>query len=160
MELSKKQVKALLEVISSDETRHVLCNAYVDTYKERTVLVATDGYMLVAIDAPTLQPGRFIHRDELTKWYKAATSKDILTDEVAHEMSRDDDFLSYPKWQEIIAKVQTTPMTNILLNARYMMTLSVLKGDVLNLKLHGATAPMIDDTTNNLYLIMPIKGGK
>ena len=159
MELSKKQVKALLEVISSDKTRHILCNAYVDTYKDKTVLVATDNYTLVALDAPTLQPGRFIHRDELTKWYKLAGAKDILTDEVAHEMSRDDD-LNYPKWQEVIAKVQTTPMTNVLLNAKYMMTLETLKGEHLNLKLHGATAPMIDDTTNNLYLIMPIKGGK
>lgn len=163
MQLTKKQVKALLEVMSSDTVRPVICTAKVDTYEGRTVLIATDGYQLAALDAPELKghEGKLIDRTELIKWYKLASTKDRLDEAALIEMknARDDDkwYGEYPEWVKIIEAQERAELTKIALNANYMLTMQVLADKTLVYDTHGQRGAVMARDDNNLYVIMPLK---
>lgn len=161
--LTKKQVKAFLEVISSDTSRPVICTAKIDTYKGRTVLIATDGYQLAALDAPGLKghEGKLIDRTELIKWYKLAGTKDRLDEKALIEMpnARDDDrwFGEYPEWTKIIEAQHAGEITKIALNARYMLTMQTLADKTLIYDTHGKFGAVMAREDDNLYVVMPLK---
>ena len=163
MQLTKKQVKAFLEVISSDTSRPVICTAKVDTYEGRTVLIATDGYQLAALDAPGLKghEGKLIDRTELIKWYKLAGTKDRLDEKALIEMpnARDDDkwYGEYPEWVKIIEAQHPGEITKIALNARYMLTMQTLADKTLVYTANGQRGAVTAREDNNLYVIMPLK---
>jgi hypothetical protein len=86
--MNKSQVKALLDVISTDEIRSVLTYALIDEFEGRLMLIATDGYALAAIalantdkELCALHKGKLVSRQSLTRWYKLASAKDILSTE-------------------------------------------------------------------------------
>ena len=163
MQLTKKQVKAFLEVISSDTSRPVICTAKVDTYEGRTVLIATDGYQLAALDAPGLKghEGKLIDRTELIKWYKLAGTKDRLDEKALIEMpnARDDDkwYGEYPEWVKIIEAQAPGEIAKVILNANYMLNMQILADKPLPYTANGQRGAVIAYEDNNLYVIMPLK---
>lgn len=163
MQLTKKQVKAFLEVISSDTSRPIICTAKIDTYKGRTVLIATDGYQLAALDAPGLkgQEGKLIDRTELIKWYKLASSKDRLDENTLIKMpdARDSEkwYGEYPEWIKIIEAQHPGEITKVALNAKYMLTMQILADAPILYTTNGQRGAVTAYENNNLYVIMPLK---
>jgi hypothetical protein len=174
MTLSKQQVKALLDVLSKDDTRPVLEHALIDDYQGRMVLVATDSYKLVALNIGPLDGwpehvGKFVSRDALTRWYKLAGNKDMLGAEELVEMATVDDDLAYPKWQNLLKErdpsgvgyteqdLQPVPISKLSFNAKYALTLETVAAHVLTYELHGPLGAMIATTDNGLFILMPMK---
>jgi DNA polymerase III sliding clamp (beta) subunit (PCNA family) len=175
MNLTKKQVKAFLDVISSDETRPILTNAKIDTYEGRPVLVGTDSYKLAVITlTDDILPlmGYLIPRAELIKWHKLASHKDYLTeadlqpmatpDDQAMFRNDDQDKSQYPKWQPLVTRDKNEAVTHISINAQFMATMQTLAdADGYNgglvWEFGGALAPVIAEHNQNIYVVMPRK---
>ena len=169
IELKKTQVGALLKVISKDEMKPILMNAYVDKWDEYTVLVATNGYVFAALyldseDAEELV-GRLIRRDAFEKWYKLATGKDRLTTRELVRLSSDDyaqhgEFASgtYPEWQKIVPDGVPSRESEMIFNADFAKVLQDLEeADGMKWELNGRLAPMVSHTAKGVYLLMPRK---
>lgn len=161
MQLTRKQVKALLDVISSDETRPVLNNLVIDKYENKIVAVATDGYKLVALDTEISEDhlGKVVSRENLIKWYKLANAKDRLDDKWLLEMTEELN-ADYPKWQDLIPKGDPTPSNQICLDAQYLLTMSTLADSHLILNFYNKdnhVAPIVSRANNGLYVIMPVR---
>lgn len=166
MQLTKKQVKSLLDVISSDTARPVITHVKIDTYEGHPVLVGTDGYTLVALrltDDILPSMGQLIPRAELTKWYKLAGTKDRLTEADLIPMAVPDDKsfengrTNYPEWQKLIP-TEFGSLPSFALNANYLLTMQTLNDAPLTWQL-GMTklTPVIARANDNLYVIMPLK---
>lgn len=166
MNLTKKQVKMLLDIISSDTARPVITHAKIDTYEGHPVLVGTDGYVLTALrlsDDVLPVIGQLIPRAELTKWYKLAGTKDRLTEEdiipmaVPDSKSFENGNANYPEWQKLIP-TEAGALPSFTLNANYLLTMQTLNDAPLTWQL-GMTklAPVIARANDNLYVIMPLK---
>lgn len=165
MNLTKRQVKALLEVISADESRPVLTHAKIDTFNDQTVLVATDSYKLAAInlDPKIVKPilGQLIPRAELQKWYKLATNKDFLTDtDLLTITVKESEVGKYPQWQQLVPdKKKFSALAGIGLNASYLLTIQTLiDTTALMLEFYGPLMPVVIRHDQNTYIVMPIKG--
>ena len=160
--MNKKQVNALLKVMSKDTMRPVLRNAYIDEYEGRTVLVATDGYMLTAlnIEIDSEHVGKSIKREAIEVWYKLAVARSRFDGEAIAELANNKANLSdlnYPKWQGPIDREQSA-QDAMMFNADYAKTLQDLSGEIgLVWKLHGKLSPMIARTENGMYVMMPMK---
>lgn len=168
MNLNKKQVGALLKVISKDDSRPVLTTAKVDKWGDDIVLVATDGYVLVALqldkeDGAELV-GKLIRREAIERWYKLATGKSRLDTRELVEVSNEDygqhgEYANYdyPQWQQLI-KSHDVEVGEIAFNADYAKVLQDLDGsDGLRYELNGSLAPMIANTERGTYVLMPRK---
>ena len=175
MNLNKRQVKALLEVISADLTRPALTYAYIDDYDGKTVLVATDSYKLAVLDVgrvpdPEAHVGKFVARAELLKWYKLAESRDLLTSEGVLGMAeRIDEAIKYPDWRMLLTRHYERVATlvkhkefvgasQLSFNTEYAVHLETLAGGNLNYKLTGNIDMMVATKNGNLYILMPRKG--
>jgi len=169
IELKKTQVGALLKVISKDEMKPILMNAYVDKWDDDTVLVATNGYVFSALyldseDAEELV-GRLIRREAFEKWYKLATGKDRLTTQELVRLSSDDyaqhgEFASgeYPKWKSIVPDGIPSRESEMIFNADFAKVLQDLEeADGMKWELTGKLAPMVSRTSKGVYLLMPRK---
>lgn len=134
MNLTKKQVKAFLEVLSSDEVRPILTQASIELYNDITHLVATDSYKLVAIPVNGVSDmvGKRIPRAELVKWYKLAGTKDYFTDENVRELATIDpeEHGKYPEWQKLIPTDTEEPFaqTGMGVQASFLVTMENLAG--------------------------------
>lgn len=172
MNLTKKQVGALLKVMSKDTTRPVLCGVKVDKYLGKNVLVATDGYIMAVLGLGEIEAelsgNWIIRRDALERWYKLADGKSRLTERELLNVSRDDytkndGYLegSYPDWQNMImAKVisDRQPTESVKFNADYAKTLQDLSGDDgLEWSLGGTLGAMVAESNGNTYIMMPMK---
>lgn len=166
MNLNKKQVGALLKVISKDTSRQALTNAHVDKWGDDYVLVATDGYVLCALQLGSdvwMLNGKNIRRSAIEKWYKLATGKDRLDTEALRHVSGSDyadnggyDDSEYPKWQSLIPTSLADGSVDITFNAEYARTLQELDGsDGLTYELRGELGAMMANTGNGTYLLMP-----
>lgn len=167
--MNKKQVGAFLKVMSKDQSRPVLMCAKVDEYEGKAVLVATDGYILAAvnIDNEDAEPlmGRLIRREAIERWYKLATGKDRLDARTLAEVSAEDYAMNdgyadyeYPKWKNIIPTGDVSGSNHIAFNAEYAKVLQDLDGsDGLIWNIYGEIKPMVAPTDNGLYLLMPRK---
>lgn len=135
MNLTKKQVKAFLEVMSSDDSRPVLTQASIELYNDISHLVATDSYKLVAIPVTGVSDmiGKRIPREELVKWYKLASNKDYFTDENVRELATIDPEESgkYPEWQKLMPTEEEEPFaqTGMGVQASYLLTMENLAGN-------------------------------
>lgn len=160
MNLSRRQVKALLDVVSADEMRPILCRAEVQLFEDRPYLVATNSYMLAAIKLPeafTDLVGHSITRQDLVKWYKLATGRDQFTEDNVRELATVHDG-KYPEWQRLVPTGEAVPMSSMVFNADYCATMQVLadtKG--LEWKYFGALAPMLAKTADKILIVMPMK---
>jgi len=166
--MNKKQVGALLKVMSKDNMRPVICSGYVDRYNERVVLVTTDGYKLSAIymDGADELVGKLIRRSAFEKWYKLATGKSRLNGEELVSLSADDyaqnnGYMSgdYPKWQGLVPTGITQAQSEMSFNADYFKIIQEVDGaESVKVELYGKLSPMVIKTDNGVHLVMPMKG--
>lgn len=162
IQLKRQQVKAMLDIISKDNARPAIENAKVVKYGDKLYLTGTDGYVLfmLEVENESLQ-GRAIHRSHIEKWYKLATGKDYLTEEVLDEMPYTDD--TFPDIENIVKSAMVGGETDVIgFNADYAKKVQVLFGvDGLTLKLNGKLGAMVFEPKgqdNKGYgIIMPLK---
>ena len=174
MNLTKKQVKAFLEVLSSDDARPVLTQASIELYNDVSHLVATDGYTLAAIPVNGVSDmiGRRIEREDLVKWYKLASNKDIFTDENVRELAKEvyTDFGEkdtegklygkYPEWQKLVPTGEHGSFSTVSLNAKYLLTMQTLVGqdEGIEMQFYGDKfSPVVIKHDGILCLVMPLK---
>lgn len=162
--MNKSQVKALLDVISTDEIRPVLTYALIDEFEDRLTLIATDGYALAAIalantdkELCALYKGKLISRQSLTRWYKLASVKDILGTEELLGMAESIESMHYPQWQSIAKNHEPENTTRIAFNPQYVVTFTKLAGSNLSFTLKGNGGAMLARHDDNLYLLMPLR---
>lgn len=162
LQLKRQQVKAMLDIISKDNARPAIENAKVVTYNDKLYLTGTDGYVMfmLEVENQALQ-GRAINRKQIEKWYKLATGKDYLTEEVLDEMEYTDD--TFPDVTNIVNSSMIGGDTNYIgFNADYAKKVQTLFGvDGLKLMLNGKLGAMVythDKEDNKGYgIIMPLK---
>jgi len=174
MNLTKKQVKAFLEVLSSDTARPVLTQASIELYNDVSHLVATDGYMLAAIPVNGVSDmiGRRIEREDIVKWYKLAGTKDVFTDDDVRELAKEvyTDFGEkdtegklygkYPEWQKLVPTGENAAFTGINLNVKYLMTAQTLLGRDSGIEMQffgDKFSPVVIKNDGMLVLVMPLK---
>lgn len=169
--MNRKQVNAFLKIMMKDKMRPVLESAYVDELNGRTVLVATDGYVLTAVYIEDAKDyiGKRVTREAVEKWYKLADGKSRLTGDTIQELMEDDQYNAreltgnYPEWKKLLP---TTPDTDafvrdmsISFNANYVKLVQDLNGDEsVKMTLYGKLAPMVVESETALSVIMPVKG--
>lgn len=169
LNLNKKQVGALLKIMSKDDSRPVLCSAKVDTFDDKTVLAFTDGYQLTALyldaeDATEIL-GKMVRRSAIEKWYKLATGKSRLTTQELVTVFADDygqhgSYLegNYPEWQGLVPQGITEPQEKMSFNAEFFKNVQDLyDSEGLTVKLYGILAPMVVDVEQGMSLVMPRK---
>ena len=143
-------------------------NAKIDTYEGTPHLVATDGYVLVAIkldDEASELLGTMIRRSAIEKWYKLANGKSRLTSEELVSVSRGDyadngsyQTGDYPEWTRLIPKEYRNPVGKIAFNATYMNTLQEVDGsDGMEWSIGGALEPVMAKNERGVYIFMPRK---
>lgn len=164
--LSKKQVKALLEVISDDEARPVLTTALLDEHDGRAVLIATDSYKMAIIDLemegdfPEFVPvkGNLIARQSLVTWYKLAAAKDYINNEQLIDMSeKPAEHMKWPEWKQILKVEDGAGLYRMSFNAQYAATLQTLAGQPLQYDVVSDHSPMIAKDHANTYVLMPCR---
>jgi hypothetical protein len=177
MNLTKKQVKALLEVLSKDDTRPILEHALIDDYQGQLTLVATDSYKLIALKLHITSAdgqeyiGKLVSRDDLTRWYKLAATKDTLMTNDLLAMAAASD-MNYPKWQDLLKEktasgngrtdqdLKPEAVSKIGFQADYAVTLEKLAGTQLFYEFHGPFGAMLARTDDGLFILMPLKEGR
>ena len=161
MELTKKQVKALLSVMSSDTTRPYICCANINKVNDQLYLTVTDGYQLASIELSENVDDLdeyYIKRQDLINWYKLAGSKDIF-DEIQLRLiatKRLQGDVKYPIWSSLIPRDEIA-INSMFYNTELLNNMQNLSGKPLLWKFYGddkATVARIDQT---IYLVMPLK---
>lgn len=162
LQLKRQQVKAMLDIISKDNTRPAIENAKVVKYEDKLYLTGTDGYVMFMLEVENEHLlGRAINRVQIERWYKLATGKDYLTEEVLDEMEYTDD--EFPNIEGIMNNAMTGGETDkIGFNADYAKKVQVLFGvGGLTLSLNGRLGAMLyehKEQDNKGYgIIMPLK---
>lgn len=167
MTLSKRQVKALLDVISKDESRPILTYAKLDIYKGKPVLVATDSYHMVVLPLtdtilPEATEGKLISRDDLTKWYKLAENRELLGDLELATMAQDEaEVGKYPAYAKLIEGFTPQAVSFISFNPDYIANMQTLAGigrSGLKWQFHGVLGAMLAELDGAMYIVMPMKG--
>ena len=159
MTLSRKQVKAFLEVMSSDESRPVMCKASLQQHNDKMYLVTTDSYKLTAqriSDDFADSIGHSISRESLTKWYKLAGPKDRFTDEDVRELMQDN-VTDYPKWQTLMPALEWTPseLTQFSVQVSFLVTMENLAGGSLIYKFNSQQ--LYAEKDGSIYVVMQLK---
>lgn len=163
LQLNKRQVKSLLDIISKEEHRHVINCVTVQEVDGKFYLVATDSYKmaLLAVESEELLKfkDKLLNRGALTKWYKLASAKDYLTEDTLAKMFGEESDLvggDYPRVEGLI-NITPTPVDGFKFNASYMLSLETLnRGEPLEYKTSGYRSPAIAEHDGNKFVIMPI----
>lgn len=156
MKLTRKQVKAYLDVLSNDDYRPALCRAAISLKDGKPYLAATNSYILAALkldDSYSELVGKCVLREELVKWYKLADGKSVLTDDVLKDMLVDN-AEKFPGWDALVPK-STTATESIGFHPKYAVALCAVADQDLNWKLNGTTGPMLAETSRGIYMLMP-----
>jgi hypothetical protein len=161
LQLKRPQVKAMLDIISKDNTRPAIENAKVVKYGDKLYLTGTDGYVMfmLEVEDDSLQ-GRTIYRSYIETWYKLASGKDYLTEEVLEGMTYNDD--TFPDITPIVDRALVgADSDKIGFNADYAKKIQALfASDGLTFKLNGILGAMVHEQTgdNSGYgILMPLK---
>lgn len=165
--LNKRQVGALLKVISADTARPVLTELAITTDKTgQAVLVATDGYVMAALPAGELSDlkGKTITRDSLTRWYKLAAARDTLKVAELRDMAGDPSG-EYPAWEQQLNNMTPGAVDQLLVNPDYLKVMEQLAGDLgrsktLTYTFHGVYGALVAEHNGARYVVMPLKPGK
>ena len=167
--MNKKQVGALLKIISKDTAREVLTLAHIAEYDGEIVLQGTDGYVLamIKLDKEDAQEyvGKSIRRASLEKWYKLATGKSRLdTQELINVLNEDygqyGEFegSQYPDFKVVLDNAKLKEVDEIVFNADFAKNLQDLNnGNALRYKMHGKLAPLIAKSDLGTFVLMPMK---
>ena len=169
MNLNKKQVGAMLKIMSKDTTRPILNTGYITEYKDNTVLVFTDGYVLAVLklDAEVAKPllGEMVRRNSFEKWYKLATGKSRLDTEELVNIANDDyatnngyQMGEYPNVFNILPTTEPEGQKVMSFNADYVKNVQDLfDSEGVTLELHGTLSPMVFKYDEHMAIVMPRK---
>lgn len=157
--MKKQQVKALLEILKNG--REPLEYLQTDAWNDKTVLVATDSYTLVAlyVDSLELKPGFGISHATLERWYKLASGRDTLNPEELEQTEN----IRYPHWQEFVLNYQDAENKKtemIGFDAKLANRLQVIAGEPLYYELSTDNGAMIAENKHGLFVLMPLKPEK
>lgn len=165
--MNRKQVNAFLKVMSKDTSRPVLCTTYIDKLNGKSVLVATDAYVLTAVyidDVDDSHIGKMITRQAIEKWYKLADGKSRLNGDSLQELLEDDVhngreiYQTYPEWQKLIPSGEQE-VNKISFNADFAKVIQDLNGTGgIEMKLNGKLGGLVVDHETSYSIIMPLKG--
>lgn len=166
--MNKKQVAALLKVISKDTMRPALTNVVIDKWNDDVYMIATNAYCmaLMKLDDEAEQfVGQVLRRTAIERWYKLAGSKDTLTAETLPELFNDDysqngSYSEYPAfpWAKVMPDAVRASTSVITFNGEYSKVLQELDGsDMLTYSLGNDIDAMIAETERGIYILMPIK---
>lgn len=164
VELTRKQVKALLGITGKDDTRPALTELWVAEHGDNTYLVATDSYRMALLKldmAPELDIEHdvgqelAVPRQELEKWYKLAKGRDILIETDVINMLEVSEH-KHPKIDPIMAR-EPAEARKLSFNAKYALELETLAGDPLTYELGGDNGALIANTRDNYYILMPLR---
>lgn len=163
LQLNKRQVKSLLDIISKEEHRHIINCVTVQEVNGKFYLVATDSYKMAMLEVESEELLKFkdklLNRGALTKWYKLASAKDYLTEDTLAKMFGEESDLvggDYPRVEGLM-NVTPTPVDGFKFNASYMLSLETLNGgEPLEYKTSGYRSPAIAEHDGNKFVIMPI----
>ena len=164
LQLSKRQVKSLLDIISKEEHRHIINCVTVQEVDGKFYLVATDSYKMAMLEVESEELLKFkdklLNREALTKWYKLASAKNYLTEDTLAKMFGEESNLvsgDYPRVEGLM-NVTPTPVDGFKFNASYMLSLETLNGgEPLEYKTSGYASPAIAEHDGNKFVIMPVK---
>lgn len=149
--------------MSSDTSRPIITQASIDEYQEKMYLVATDGYTLAAIkldDSTRDLKGKRITREDVTKWYKLAATRDRFTDETVRELAADQEG-NYPEWQRLIPTADPEPVAVIGINAEYLLNIQNLADHFcFKMEFHGVSGQVIMNHNESIYIVMPLNKGR
>ena len=154
--LTKKQVKALLDIMSSDDARPVLAGVHIAEFKGKVCAIATDSYILAAMPCELpLGEKSFVPRSSIERWHKLATAKSTLE---KYELA---DMLEVspsnaPNFERVVPEEEQEQKA-VSFQARYMVALESLKTSPLVLSLRSSVGVGVDDTTDSTYVIMPLR---
>lgn len=163
LQLNKRQVKSLLDIISKEEHRHVINCVTVQEVDGKFYLVATDSYKMAMLEVESEELLKFkdklLNREALTKWYKLASAKNYLTEDTLAKMFEEESKQvsgDYPRVEGLM-NVTPTPVDGFKFNANYMLSLETLNGgEPLEYKTSGYRSPAIAEHDGNKFVIMPI----
>lgn len=159
MNLTKKQVGALLKFMPSDGVRPAIEQLHIETYNGRTVAVALDGRQLVAlyVDFADDAVGRVVKRDELVKWYKLATAKSRLDDNALFELlaPAETDASQFTDWQQLVID-EPAPATQLFYNADFLANAQQLNDNCIKYTIHPRY--LVGDTEVGRFVVMTMKG--
>lgn len=162
LQLKRQQVKAMLDIISKDNMRPAIEHAKVIEYGDKLYLTGTDGYVMfmLRVEDETLR-GRAFHRSDIERWYKLATGKDYLTEEVLNGMDYTDED-GFPNVTSIVDNAMAGAETGkIGINADLAKRVQTLFGaGGLTLKLNGVLGAMVHEQTGDnagYGIIMPLR---
>lgn len=161
MFLTKKQVKALLKVLGDDDSRPLLQQFRFNMTDKGMYITATNSYVLAAYkigDEHKMLDGYCVARDDLTKWYKLASAKDVLDLDELIQMSTVGEG-RYPKWATLVPEGRKE-IKSITFNADLLQNLQVLAGQPMEISFtEGSQSPILlnDKHTENVFILMPLK---
>jgi len=168
----KKECKIEL-IASRDETRHVLCNPYLQGSK----LIATDGQRLVAIpveleegdsdgpiDCSAFKLSRKTSSGEKLSKISANGCLKVQTKDGEITMPRKDfNGYSFPQWQKVLPNPDRGGI-KIGLNAKFLYEIAqALGGDRVVIEILDATSPIVVKGSNENYIegsigvLMPVR---
>lgn len=184
MELNKKQFKGLLNILSNDRARPMLCCVYV----KNGFAYATDGYHAVRW-AVELADTTFVDRRIIDIWCKHHDNKETTTlagliewcnsnkELVQYEMSKirkqpfenegaakdlvwttDEDYVSVHFFDDAFDKV-FTDNSSTMVNASLMLHVQEFAGEELEWSMHGSKDALVAVGEQAKGLVMPMRGG-
>lgn len=165
---TQKQLKALIDAMSDDETRPVLCSL---AFKDRS-LVATNGFVLVAMniedDWKTEYNGNefgdhIVPKQKLKEWCKTHTSKAEISVEELWAMAEKGS-CRYPEWRRLadLEPEDKTIRSGIMPQPIYNMALvkvvaNIFINEPMTTGVYGEKAPMkMINNKGDIALIMPM----
>lgn len=108
MNLSKKQVKGILNILKSKENVYRRGLQVVTIDKKRAFV--SDGFSLLAIPLSKEYPDLEVHHEKLTRWYKLASARDTLKEDELIALAEKPE-LSPMKFEKIIDELKDFDLT-------------------------------------------------
>jgi hypothetical protein len=163
MQLTPKQVRALLKIITNNSAQPILSKAVIKDNR----LFASNQYVLAAIKLDDDISNRVIDRKQFKVWLALAERRDRLDEAALMEMPYED-ISAYKEinYQSIINTWEPRDQASVCFNPDYLVTMHNLIGGGLMPPTVtfgvGATAPMLKiiapkGTLEGVFIIMQIK---
>lgn len=159
-ELNKKQVGAVIKILSNHPDRPMMEYLRIDTMDNQPnlVTVATNGFVMAVIQTGLSAEvhrnliGKGVHLDEFKRWYATASNKDLFGEEQVMEATTD---INYPfDWHRAIPATPA-PVNQVFVDPDLMKLLEGAAGTPLCYTAYGDNTALIAKEAGNMYLIMP-----
>ena len=167
--INKKQVKTMLKVLNEQKKlRPAISNIKVNIDDENIKLIFTDSYMLVEMsikrdnqDTITYQDDLFISYDDLNTWYKLATAKWNLVDDLDTLIKSSKSWHDYPDIESAKKRfIECDQKTHVKVNSKLLNTCCELfNGEAINIKVLDM-AMLLNNNINGVNIDILLLGMK